>query len=286
VAELPLVTKAPVLQKHESWNKIRASEDYRSFLKTYLSEFSLSYSDFARVAGVTRGFPSDVIQGKRRLTSQSCFHFEKALKLPAAGRQLFRMLVAKEEPDEFPEFRPVRVLQAIDELRTKTWLEPRRTLHDREAPQARTVFQDRKAALVYASSGEPGKGATFDEMLKRTRLKEAELREVIDRLVAAGILRREEDRLISQELHLFVPAADRNAMFTKIFQNACQAASESVVRAVDSEQDMFFTSAFCVKESQLPMLKAALRETVLRFVDNSIAPDGDRIVHLISALHT
>ena len=83
--------------------QLQQSTDYRSFLRVYLAGRSLSLSDFARAAGFGRSFPSDVLSKKRRLTSKSAYAFEKALKLPIAGKKFFRLLVALEEHDSFPE---------------------------------------------------------------------------------------------------------------------------------------------------------------------------------------
>ncbi|RYZ90128.1 MAG: hypothetical protein EOP06_08295 [Proteobacteria bacterium] len=85
------------LSEHD-WAPVKAASTYREFLGSYLKVKGLSSSALARATGFTRGFPADIISGKRRMTLKSFFAFERALILPRDGKKLFKLLVAIEEP--------------------------------------------------------------------------------------------------------------------------------------------------------------------------------------------
>lgn len=287
MAEFHLATNVGFSKAPKEWKMVRASENYRTFLKSYLEEASLSLSDLARAAGFGRGFPGDVISGKRRITAKSYHSFEKALKLPQSGRKLFKYLVAREEPDVFPELDPVVVARGIDDLRAKPWGHSRRDVAESRAPDVARLFRDPKSVLVYTASGRPGRGATLEEISKRTSLPPEELVAVVKALESAGMIKfqESESRYEPQDLHLFMRADKQSELFLGIFRTACLEAAERAPQALRSEQEFFFTSTFCIREDQLSELKSALRETILKFVDDSICDDGDKIVRLTTALH-
>lgn len=271
-----------------SWERIRSAEDYRSFLRAYLEERELNLSDLARAAGYGRSYPSDVIKGKRRLTARSCHAFENALKLPSHGRKLFRLLVAREEPDNFPEFDPSRLPEMIESLRARPWGASHKSVATSQAaPALKAVFGDPRAALVFAACGQPGQGASLADVEKRTRLAKPELEGVLRNLSRAGLVREntETKTFEPSDLHLFVTADNESRLLIDLFQGACLAARHRVQETATSDREFFFSSVYCVREERLPELKRALRETIVKFIDESIDTDGDRMVRLLTALH-
>lgn len=269
----------------DRWNEIRSARDYRSFLKAYVKTREINLSDLARAAGFGRGFPGDVISGKRRLTQKSSYAFEKALKLPAPGKKLFRFLVASEEADLFPEIERDSIAPRIEILRAKPWETSRRNVRELESPSYAKLFEDPRVALIYAAAGEPGKGATYEEIRQRTRLTEEELRAFVEKLERAGLLEIKQDQYMPRDLHLFLESGAMSEILVSYFKRACRTAGERVAANVGSKQEFFFSSAFCVREERLPELKKALRETILKFVDDGIDPNGDRVIQLLASLH-
>jgi hypothetical protein len=278
---------ATKINSSSSWSSVRKADDYREFLKAYLQERSLNYSDLSRAARFGRGFASDVISGRRPLTTKSYFAFEKALKIPLSGRKLFYYLVAREIPDIFPELKKekLEIEKIIAELKAKSWSETRRSVSKHEAPGYERIIQNSNTLTVYAASGSPGKGATLDELRKRTGLQDREIEGVAGDLQKAGLLKIQSGIYEPLDLHLFFQSKDQSSIITLLFQKACQLAASRAAKALASTDEMFFTSAFCVDKSRLPDLKILLRETILKFVDESITPDGDQVVHLLTSLH-
>jgi hypothetical protein len=52
-----------------------STDDYRTFVKTYLKMKNLNFSDFSRAANCTRAFTNQVLSSKRRLTAKSVYTF-------------------------------------------------------------------------------------------------------------------------------------------------------------------------------------------------------------------
>lgn len=264
---------------------LRAAHNYRDFLEQYLTLRGLTRSDLARSTGFGRGFPGDVICGRRRLTLKSFTAFDRAMKLPAAGRRLFKYLLASEEPNLFPGLDLGHLPARIVELRTKPWQVLRREASEPPNVMAAAVLRQPQAVAVFAASGEPGRGARLDEIQKRTGLSDAELTRLIRELIQSGMLRFENGLYEPSDLHLFVKTAGQSAVFARLFKEVCQQAGERAAHALAAPEEFFFTSAICVRESRLPELKAELRKTILAFVDSAVYPNGDRVVQLMTSMH-
>lgn len=266
------------------YQALQQSPDYRNFLKIYLREKGLNISDFARATGFSRSYPSDVLAKKRRLTSKSATKFEKALKLPSLGRKLFCLLVAAEESDVFPEIDRLKLQKNIFELRQKSWMTDRHKMKESDSAAIEILLSDSRVMAIYAAAGEPEIGASLEEIQKRTRLFGQELNRNLVKLEEIGFLHFKQDRYFPKDLHLFLETTDQSRLLKSVFQKACRMASESVQNP-ESKHEMFFCSSFCIQEEALPELKAALRELVLKYIDDSIRPDGDRVVRFVTALH-
>lgn len=267
------------------WNKVRESQDYRSFLKAYLDEKSISLSDFARAAGCHRGFPGDVISRKRRLTAKSFYGFEKALRLPADGKKLFRLLVAREEDDVLNEVDRLKLPESIQSLKAKSWVRSRRNIKEIVKTSLEDLLQRPEVPLVFAATGDGQKGATYDQIQSRVHLKIDLLDRTLEQLVNSGLLKFENERYYSQDLHVFFQGVDSQEILGKLFRKAVLDSAERSAVSWNSKDEFFFFSNLCIRKNQLPELKEALRNTVLSFVDEAIQADGDQIVKLTASLH-
>jgi transcriptional regulator with XRE-family HTH domain len=271
----------------QQWSKVKEAKNYRDFLRAYLDERSINLSDLARLTGFARGFPSDVISGRRRLTARTYPAFEKALKIPASGRKLFRLLVAIEEPDIFYDLKmsPDLLCEAVENLRKSAWIKSRRDLATREVPFIENLGQNPHIMSVFAAAGLPGQAASIEQIQKKTQLTRQEVQSSLSALQNSGLIRRIEDLYEPVELHLFLKAFDQSEAITALFQRSCLHASKRSSIAMGSNEELFFASSFCIDSGRLPELKNALRETILKFVDEAMNSDGDRVIQLITALH-
>lgn len=172
----------------------------------------------------------------------------------------------------------------MQDLRSKNWQPEHRKIKEYESTGLVDLLADSRIMSIYAASGEPDQGATFEQIEKRTRLYGKELERSIQSLQIAGIIELREGLYYPKDLHLFLQVEDRSQLLKAIFQKSCRSASERIEN-YQNDSEMFFTSTLCVQEASLPELKKALREVILKFVDDSVNPAGDRVVRLLTALH-
>jgi hypothetical protein len=270
----------------QSWEQIQKCTSYRELLKTYLLVFDYSLSDLARATGFGRGFPGDIISGKRRLTSKSSFAFEKALKIPTPGKRFFRLLVAKEENDLYPEIDRTRIAFELEQLRSKSWKRVRRSVHEVTTPRFKNQVLDKKALATYAASGSAGVGATLSEIQERTGFSTEEVLKYARELEKLQLFQfKTESHVVPLDQHFFLQTTDQSELLAHTFRQSAKLAVEKLLSESDKKNEFFFNSSFCVRADKMAEFKKDLRETVLKFVDNSTDDDGTRVVHLLTALH-
>ncbi|RYZ78617.1 MAG: DUF4423 domain-containing protein, partial [Proteobacteria bacterium] len=125
-----------------------------------------------------------------------------------------------------------------------------------------------------------------DEIQTRTGFSDSLLEDSLKLLCELGLLRQLGDSTYEpSDLHVFLNAEESFALLAKAFRRSTQVANQRLSTVSNAESEFFFSSSFCIDEEKLPSLKAALRETVLQFVDDAIQSNGNRVVHLLTALH-
>jgi len=260
--------------------------DYRSFVKTYLQMRNLNFSDFSRAANCTRAFTNQVLSNKRRLTAKSVYTFEQAFKLPVNAKKIFRLLVAKEEVDLFPEMDRSNLENQIKKLQMSIESKARKDLNETEFAQMDKDFEmNHQAMSIYAACGENGIGATQEEIYKRTRLAENVLTKNIESLLKMNLLEKREDRYLPGNLHVYLQTKSKSELLSAVFKMATAASNARLSYITEDSNELFMASQMCINESQLPALKKELRETVLKFIDESLVSNGDRVVKIVAALH-
>jgi hypothetical protein len=265
--------------------ELRQATNYRSFLKTYLQMKGLSGGAFAKQAGFVRQFPSDVMTGKRRLTLKSFAAFDAAMHIPPMAHKYFKHLVASEERDLFPELQTQTIHRVLQELRSQTWQNSFRKNAIKPSQDASQLFHDPSTLVIMSAVGTPEKGAQLEEIISRSGLSAAEVKLLLPKLVQAKIIRLENTCYFVDDFHQFLSADVQKEAFAAVFSAACHVAAQKASTAKNEDSEMFFTSFFCVDRAKLPELKAALRKTLLQFVDDSIQTDANSVVRLVAALH-
>ena len=259
-----------LIKTDDQFIELRKASNYRNFLEIYLELFDYSLSDFARATGFGRGFPGDVISGKRRLTSKSSYAFEKALKLPLKGKKYFRLLVANEEVDLFPEIDRARIGDEILNLKNLPWKKTRTEIQESSVAGIQTLGFDKKMLTVLAAAGDLVTGSSIKEIKERTGFSNSEILKYSEHLEKLGLLEiKDSTRVIPKDLHLFLETADQSSLLKQTFHQSVDLAEKSIVKLDKEKNDFFFNSSFCIQKNKLPMLKQELRETILKFVDRN-----------------
>lgn len=285
LVEYRLGTK--LLNSSINWERLKTASNYRVFLQLYLEERNLTYSTFARATGNHRGFPSDVILGRRRLSHQSSLKFEKALKIPPRGKKFFRALVALEEQDLFPEMNRSQLQELIQDLREKPWSSNHREVDESTQKVSSEILCEPQILSIIAAAGSPGRGANFSLIQKRTNIDEVRLKFLMDQLVDQKVLiLNSKNSYEPQELHLFIKTSEQSQLLKSSFKKLSQVAHHRLASRKKNSNDFFFHSHFLVKKKQLPHLKSEMRALLLKYIDDQIEEDGDCVVQMLSALMT
>lgn len=276
------------MKESQDFSALYQVADYRSFLQSYISIRKMKLSDFARAAGCTRGFPSDILIGRRRLTSKSYPSFEQAFKLPTHQKKLFQLLVAKEEPDIFTHIDPSTIDAKIKTIKESSAEKSRRatlTADPANPDFFNRVLENPFAMTVLSSTGDPETGATRQQIQHRTRLPDTVLDKLLTHLQECRLLRFENDRFFTQNMHLFFQVNSTSETLYRLFSQATKTAEKRLANINEGTDEFFFTSQFCIQENQMPHFKQELKDLILKFIDDSISSDGNRVVKLLTSLH-
>lgn len=262
------------------------SADYRTFVKTYLQMKNLNFSDFSRAANCTRAFTNQVLSNKRRLTSKSVYTFEQAFKLPLNAKKIFRLLVAKEEADLFPEMDRSNLENQIRKLQMSIESKSRKDYSEADFAQIDKDLEiTHQAISIFAACGDHNSGSSLEQLYQRTRLAENVLTKNIDLLMKMNLLEKREDLYFPVNMHIYLQTKTQSELLNLVFKTAANSATSRLGHITEDSNEFFFASQFCVNESQMPALKRELRESILKFVDESLVSNGDRVVKVVTALH-
>lgn len=274
--------------------KLVSTLTYREFIVTCIEVRSqngrrFGYSDIARKASFkSRSFPRDVTLGSKKLTPASLEKFILGLGLKGTLAEYFKTLVEIEIPEcRNYKFQFEKAENKLRNLRSRLLKKSHSVSNsttEKQNPDA--PFELSAIPKVYAALGVPDIGATVHELRQRTELPSIQIHPILQKLLAAGLIRKNKDRFIAQENHLNLPDLKQSAIFKQFFLNSLVEASQKARTHFNSDENLFFSSSFSIKKSDLPSLKNDLRETLLRYVDDSEKPQGDKVVSLACAMFT
>ncbi|MEK7355060.1 MAG: hypothetical protein AAB250_01325, partial [Bdellovibrionota bacterium] len=233
--------------------------DYRSFLAAALDVLSstqkrgkFSQAAFARKAGFkSRGFTKEVIAGRKRITSQSFPKFSKALQLPRLVATVFKLLVLHDEPDFNAEgLSTERIEKLLVEARER--LRAELAVADRGDEVSQMVHGHRHVLAVYAVLGNRERGASFDDIVRRTGLQSALCRRVLDQLLSQNLAEAKGDRYVSLNAHLvFQGLGGDHPAKTAYLETVNDLRQVAAIGFSDPEK-VFVQSYFSVDPKRLP----------------------------------
>lgn len=238
-----------------------------------------SYAFIARSAGfASRSFPREVVTGKKSLTLLSAQALGVGLKLNQDLREYLIALV---------DFETGAANTADAQKKEKKLKSIRTRIHRRKSgsgSENETVFLDRHFSSVFSALGRPDKGATLQEIEKRTGLGIAEIHLTVEHLVKLGLVEIKNNRYIGLGNHLAFTELKKNGAFHRLFLDRIQTVRSLAAKDFDSKRALFQETTFSVRQDRLPQLKAELRELILKFVDEAEDAEGDGIASLLVSL--
>jgi hypothetical protein len=269
------------------------TQSYREFLQIYFAETELSYAEVARRAGFSsRSYPRDVTENRRRLTAKALPSLMRGLRLDASLSRLFQALYFREFPEEHVGQLSRSAINAwITKERKRSVSGPIRldlnmnqVLHSASKPaHIAGAFTE-----VIAALGEPGTGATLEEIHQRTGRSKEELALILSSLEKDQVIDYSANacRYLPKSGHINLTGFPRSELARTVFQAAVQKLDHVANRHFSHEDALFMTSAISVKKSELPRLKKEMRELILKFIDRNVenTDSPDTVVHLVNAI--
>ena len=271
---------------HKMYEAAVGAACYREFLKgTFgaIAETSragkFNYAAFARKAGFTsRGFAQEVLSGRKRLTTQSYPKFVKALALPVMLKPYFSLLVAKEEPELNGDgLTETQIEENLKKLKERIKAELK--LANREGTVAQVMFRHNHLLSIYSVLA---KGATLEEISRRTSIHPATVERVLEHLVVQQVVEERSGRYHSVNPLLVFKGLPGDHPVRSTFLDTVE---EMKKRATSQfEQHLFLHAYFSVDRARLPELKKRLWDLMTEFVDQNGNDDGDGVAKMVLSL--
>jgi len=258
------------------------SENYRQFLteayahlKTSKKTFSLSFLA-NKIGCKLKSYPREVMSGRRTLSFDYAEGFAAAFGVKGEAKKLFLKLVELERSEE-------KSVVKNDILLIKTRLR-NRISHKNKSPQ--DIFSEGSWIDVYAALGSEDKGATFEEISKRTKMYEASLKLTLEAMEKKGLVlaNQRRDQFKPVVRHHFFEDLKKDDFFQNRFLAVLEKIKNKAKISVDSKTELFQCSTISVNSQDLPKLKSELRELLNKFVQDSEAPEGDQLTHILVGL--
>lgn len=264
-------------------NELVNSRNYREFLLIELSwsrsgKGRPNFAEFARRAELaSRSFVSDVVQGKKRITSKSLTNFKRGLRLTGTWVQLFELLVFLEETD----IRPVHLQEAdITNRIEKLRLRLRDKLLSNETPGREKSLNSSLVYDIYAALGSDARGASLSEISDRTRHPAEAIAATLGHLIRAGMVELRSHRYFVGMQTLDLEQLGNSSDFQKVFLDSLDRLKANAVRMADHPDDLFFHSVLSVESRKLPELKRKLRDVLYQWMDEHQQDDADAIFRI------
>ena len=265
-------------------DRLLKRENYRDFMITFMQLRSaagkpLSYAGLSRQLGIkSRSYPRDIMMGQKRMTPILLPKFIAAFGLDSNLKTYFTDLVEKEEPGCRVSGRSLTdIVKSAERFRSRVRL---------ELPTIRTedIYMTAEMPRIYAGLGSVEKGASFIEITKRTGLDEVRLKLILEKMVEVGLVLKKEKRYFALQIHLQMKDLKTDQMFKQYFIKVANDVIYEAQKKMNSDDKLFFSSAFSVAAGRMPELKKDLRALLSQYVEASETAEGDKVVSLLCAL--
>lgn len=254
-------------------SELSNSIDSQDFLKNAFALWGksgkpVSYGAFARRAGLSsRSFPRDVVMGKKRVTVRSLPGFVRALGLKGDLRIFFSLLVAQDEKNA------ARITKLRARLKNPATKDP---------SALESIFKSEHGPKIFAALGELEKGATLEEISKRSQLSTDIIQAHLVEMANHGLIRRDEnqERVHRTAEHLTYFKQKNGSRVQTDYLRTLQKIQKKAAQEFATDEALYLQSVFSVRESSMPELKERLKALMLEFTDQADCPQGERVARV------
>lgn len=267
------------------------AKDYRSFIATTISLTTKegakpNIAAVSRKAGFSsRSFIGDVIDGRRRLSSASLPKIAKALNLPTRLKTYFHLLVIREEEKlNIDRLKTEQIESKLADLRSRFKSQLQTSAIEEKA--VNVMFKGRDMLDCYAALGSPEKGASLEEISRRTGIPLEVGGRLLQHFLARGIATEKDGRYFSGNAFLFFKDIGGNEGAKSCYLQTMDELKRKANASFHAKDRAFFQFVFSVDQSRMPELKQKLWELMQEFVESNESTDGNTISKLLLGFYT
>lgn len=240
-----------------------------------------NFAEFARKADLSsRGFVSDVISGKKKITEKSLKNFKKGLGLTGKWIQLFEHLVFLSEASLRPENMSQddcskKLVKIKNHLQAKL-------ISNSLSPSA-TIITSSMIYEIFAALGSVTEGASLSEIVKRTGLDPLKTKESLHHLLQCGVISLVNERYLAKAGHLSLEELGSDLSFKNAYLESLQEIKSRAAEMEKHNDHLFYHAALSIDRSKIHSLKASLRQALYEWIEENQYDEGDTILRITLA---
>ena len=262
--------------------------DYRPFLRSAVATVRLAdpKASFARLSkrfGLrSRSFLQHVIAGEKHFSIPTAEKAASALGLVGKDRTIFMGLVrlagaSGSERD--------RIRAAVKRARNKA---KAKFVPSDVAARSSAIFANTTAMLAFAALGDSIRGASAEEVARRTALPLAKIQIEIAELERSGLVRSVEMegsvRHFAIESYVLEDSPENREAFRRFYLDSAREAIRASESDFSSRDKLFSTYAFSVESKRMPEFRTRLGRLLDEFILEAEEANGDRVARLTISL--
>ncbi len=261
-----------------------SSKTYQEFLNLYFQEAkalskAFSYGQFAIKSGISKSLIKAILDGKKRITHRTLTPILQTLDLPLHVDNYFSYLVALEDPSVLNPL--------LNKTKIKTYLQKFSILALQEHGTFQPVddlFKQMDLPFIYASLGDPEKGANLETIIRRTGLSNEKVMSGLEFLIFNKTVTKINDSYIAERLFSFLDLSKENSFFHHFYLHLLEKHFSASKNNFVSKKNLFHMNVFSAKSENSESLKQELKEILNNFVQKNEDPDGDIVLSLQTGL--
>jgi hypothetical protein len=255
----------------------------RAFLKKALDllrrRSKVTQSAFAKKAGFSsRSFLSEYLSGKKKLSKDSFLKIRSTLLLPKEHKQYFSLLVQLDQPEIFSN--KVISPAALEEFRNQCKLRAA-CLDKVKNPGA--IVATPELFRVFASLGSERFGASYMQVISRSKLHESHVKTCLDFFLNEGLVEVRDGRF-----YVITSKVDflnfKGQELVKLSRQVCERISKCAKGIVEERGGLLFYGCISVQTARSRELKERLREAVYQVLDEYQDDEGDEVRQVFMSL--
>lgn len=229
---------------------------------------NFSYTKMAKMFGFSsRSFARALFVGEKKINSKTIENLVRGLELSSLQTKLCRLLFELDHSeDRTAKMHALRRLLQKAQNRKKVSVSKMPVVISADYPCW---------PLVYAALGER---SSIDEIIRKTGLARNRVTRSLSEMKKSGLLREDNGLFYAEHSHVILDSASFQKMIQIHFIETMRRGLKAAEYDFSSLKHLSFVSSFSVQESEIPRLRKALEEVLLRFVDHHEQPVGDRVV--------